>query len=84
MRWTSECHVQESIRHRRPVLSASCHAAATCQYMFRRTSSFTSDLDAWNVAKVMNMKQMFLGARSFTSDLEDWDVAKVTDMQVMA
>ncbi|BDD00759.1 hypothetical protein PEPS_30390 (plasmid) [Persicobacter psychrovividus] len=43
----------------------------------------TSDLSAWDVSKVTNMKNLFNNAQAFKSDLSDWDVSNVTDMSCM-
>jgi surface protein len=48
--------------------------------MFFGTSSFTSDLSAWQTGQVTNMSRMFAFASSFTSDLSAWQTGQVTDM----
>jgi len=44
---------------------------------------FNSDLSAWDVSVVTDMRYMFFEADSFNGTLSAWDVSSVTDMSYM-
>jgi len=51
--------------------------------MFKRASSFNSDIRNWNVSNVTNMNSMFSEADNFNQDISKWDVSNVANMAAM-
>jgi gliding motility-associated-like protein len=52
-------------------------------FMFSGATSFTGDLNNWDVSNIVDMSNMFQDATNFNSNLNDWDVSNVTDMSSM-
>ncbi len=52
-------------------------------HMFYGCSVFNSDISAWDVSSVNNMRYMFYACYIFNSDISAWDVSSVTDMTDM-
>ncbi|MBE8722659.1 BspA family leucine-rich repeat surface protein [Sphingobacterium pedocola] len=51
--------------------------------MFIECSSFDSDLNDWDVSRVVDMNNMFTQTTSFNHSLTNWDVSNVTNMYAM-
>ncbi|TMU55031.1 BspA family leucine-rich repeat surface protein [Flagellimonas algicola] len=51
--------------------------------MFASATSFTGNLNNWDVGNVVNMASMFDYATSFNSNLNNWNVTNVTNMADM-
>ncbi len=48
--------------------------------MFRDASSFTQDLNGWDVSQVQQMSAMFWGAGNFNGNISSWNTGAVTSM----
>jgi hypothetical protein len=46
--------------------------------MFHTSTSFNTDIGAWNVASVVTFMYAFLGATAFNQDIGKWNVASAT------
>ena len=52
-------------------------------WMFEGASSFSQELNKWNVSNVVDIREMFLDATSFNQPLNKWNVSNVTSMRYM-
>ncbi len=51
--------------------------------MFREATSFNSDINHWDVSKVISMQDVFYKATNFNQPLDEWDVSQVTTFETM-
>ncbi|MEL7835161.1 BspA family leucine-rich repeat surface protein [Fodinibius sp. Rm-B-1B1-1] len=64
--------------------STTCTSGITdMRALFAGATSFSGDINHWDVSRVTDMSNMFRGATDFNADIGDWDVSSVEDMSGM-
>ncbi len=58
-------------------------ALTDMSYMFRKATSFNSEIDSWNTGNVTNMMGMFSYATSFNQNIGSWNTGNVSNMNGM-